>query len=121
MPTLLVADDSMFQRFVISKVARQAGYDVLEAKNGEECLELARTGTVDGMLMDINMPGRSGLEVMQELNNQGIKKRVIVITGDIQDSTKSRCMDLGAAAIINKPFDEEMLQNKIVEVFSSQG
>jgi len=116
MATILIADDSMFQRFMHAKVARSLGYEVLEAKDGNECLELARTARPEVVLLDLNMPGRSGLEVLQAVREEGLPMEVLVITADIQDTTRSRCEELGVTAFVTKPVDESMLQDRLREL-----
>ncbi len=110
MPTLLIADDSMFQRFMHAKTAKEEGYEVLEAKDGKECLESALNDKPDVILLDLNMPAMNGMEVLQRLADQGNKSHVLVITADIQDTTKRRCKELGVKGFLNKPVDEEELK-----------
>jgi len=118
MPKILIADDSMFQRFTHGKVAKELGFDVVEAKNGVDCLDKARAEKPDAILLDMNMPAMTGIEVMQALNNEGLAPKVLVITADIQDTTRKRCQDLGAVAFLNKPVDENELRAKLTEIKS---
>ncbi|MFU2210574.1 response regulator [Solidesulfovibrio sp. C21] len=105
MPTLLIADDSMFQRFQAAKVAREAGFDVLEAKDGAECLRLAHEHRPQALLLDLNMPDPGGLAVMEILARELPDIVVAVVTADIQETTRSRCLELGAKCFLNKPLD----------------
>jgi len=113
MPKLLIADDSMFQRFMHSKIAKEMGFVVVEAKDGAECLDKARAERPDFMLLDLNMPGMNGVEVMQTLRDEGLSLNVLVITADIQDTTRKRCQDLGVIDFLNKPVDESQLRAKL--------
>jgi CheY-like chemotaxis protein len=107
MPTIVIADDSMFQRFQTSKTAIAAGFDVYEAKDGQECLRLMLEKRPDVLLLDLNMPALDGLAVLGGLAAEGaMPARVYVLTADIQDTTRKRCMELGAYACINKPVDQ---------------
>jgi len=122
MPTILIADDSMFQRFQTSKTAVAAGYDVLEAKDGQECLRIILEKRPEVLLLDLNMPALDGLAVMEQLAAQGaIPPRVYVLTADIQDTTRQRCLDLGAHDCINKPVDQAVLGNILAEARTSLG
>ena len=114
MATILIADDSMFQRFMHAKVAKNFGYDVMEAKDGNECLELARSVRPDVMLLDLNMPGLGGMEVLKTLRDEGLSMQVLVITADIQDTTRQRCEELGVAGFVTKPVDEAQLKEVLV-------
>jgi len=110
MPAIVIADDSMFQRFQTSKTAAAAGFDVFEAKDGQECLRLLLDKRPDILLLDLNMPVLDGLAVLERLAAEGaMPTRVYVLTADIQDTTRKRCMDLGAYECINKPVDQAAL------------
>jgi len=122
MPTILIADDSMFQRFQTSKTAVEAGYDVLEAKDGQECLQLMLEKRPDVLLLDLNMPALDGLAVMERLAAAGaMPARIYVLTADIQDTTRKRCMDLGAYDCINKPVDQGVLGQLLAEARAPLG
>ena len=110
MPTLLIADDSMFQRFQAAKTARDAGFEVIEAKDGAECLRLVRENRPDVLLLDLNMPDPGGVAVLEALAAEAADVRVCVVTADIQETTKSRCLELGARAFLNKPVDHGVLR-----------
>lgn len=105
MPTLLIADDSMFQRFQAAKAAREAGFDVTEAKDGEECLRLAREHKPDLLLLDLNMPDPGGLAVMEILARELPGIAIAVVTADIQETTRRHCLELGAKCFLNKPLN----------------
>lgn len=109
MPTLLLADDSMFQRFQAAKVAKEAGFEVLEAKDGDDCLGQARAHHPEVILLDLNMPGLSGLAVMEILSHELPDIRVVIVTADIQETTRHRCLELGAVGFLNKPVEASAL------------
>jgi two-component system, chemotaxis family, chemotaxis protein CheY len=109
MPTLLIADDSMFQRFQAAKAAKEAGFEVIEAKDGNECLSQARTQRPKAVLLDLNMPDPGGLAVMEILARELPDIRIVVVTADIQETTRARCLELGAAGFLNKPVDPQAL------------
>lgn len=113
MPTLLIADDSMFQRFQAAKVAQEAGFSVFEAKNGEECLRLAREHKPDALLLDLNMPDPGGLAVLEALSQDMPTLPVVVITADIQETTRGRCLELGAKGFLNKPVNATCLREAL--------
>jgi two-component system, chemotaxis family, chemotaxis protein CheY len=117
MATCLVTDDSMFQRYVLGNLAREEGYEVLEAKTGRQCLEIARTHRPEVMLLDLNMPEGNGLDVLETLKKEALEIQVIIISADIQETTRARCLGLGVVDVINKPVKEEMLRQKLKEVF----
>ena len=65
---ILIVDDAMFMRNIIRKILKEDGYtQVWEAQDGEHAMELFREISPDLVLLDITMPGRSGLEVLEEI------------------------------------------------------
>jgi two-component system, chemotaxis family, chemotaxis protein CheY len=113
MPKLLIADDSMFQRFQAAKVAKECGFDVVEATDGEECLRQAKKHRPKAILLDLNMPGPGGLAVMELLSRELPEIRIVVVTADIQETTRGRCMELGAQYFLNKPVDPAALRQTL--------
>ena len=110
MTSILVVEDSWLTRRVICKILRAEGYETWEASSGPEALELLNTQTPDCMLLDLLMPDMEGREVLQALRERGIKVPVIVITADIQSTTREECMELGALTVIHKmPNSDELV------------
>jgi two-component system, response regulator, stage 0 sporulation protein F len=108
--SILVVEDSWLTRRVICKILRAEGYETWEASSGPEALELLDTQTPDCMLLDLLMPDMEGREVLQAMREKGIKVPVIVITADIQSTTREECMELGALAVIHKmPNSDELV------------
>ena len=107
---LPILEDSWLTRRVICKILRAEGYETWEASSGPEALELLNTQTPDCMLLDLLMPDMEGREVLQALRERGITVPVIVITADIQSTTREECMELGALAVIHKmPNSDELV------------
>ena len=126
MPLLLIADDSMFQRFTLAKVARGMGIDVLEARTGLECLEQFCRHAPDAICLDLNMPDMTGFEVLEALANLAEQTNqttptgqagavrvppVAVITADIQDTTRQRVQRHPFVTLFNKPLPEQTLKD----------
>lgn len=111
MPKILVADDSWLTRRLLSKILAERGYEVLEAVNGVEALATLETGEVACALLDLVMPEIDGYGVLQAVRDRDIRVPIIVLTADIQTTTRTRCESLGASAILNKPAkNEEILE-----------
>ncbi len=113
MQTLLIADDSMFQRFQVSKAAREVGFLVKEARNGQECLDMVASDPPDVLLLDLNMPTIDGLGVLKSIREQGVQSKVLILTADIQDTTRQRCLELGVVEFLNKPLEEDVLKARL--------
>ena len=119
MSRILVIEDSAWQRKFITKMLRGGGHDVLEAESGEQGLDVAAKEGPDLITLDLLMPGMDGLKVLEALRERGLTIPVIMVTADVQKTTATRCRDLGARAIFNKPPPEDdflqTIQNVIAE------
>lgn len=113
MTTILIMDDAAFARRMIRKALQAEGYEMLEAAGGREGLEMVRTHTPDCILSDLLMPDMHGFEFLRALHEQGLKTPVIIISADIQESSRSLAFELGAAGFINKPVKEHELCNAV--------
>jgi two-component system, chemotaxis family, chemotaxis protein CheY len=109
MTRILIIDDSLFQRRIISAPLIAAGFETIEAVNGKDGLEKIITDTPDLILLDILMPEKDGLSVLKELHDVQNPIPVIMLTSDVQDSTRQECLGLGARAFLNKPVRAEEL------------
>ncbi|SMP66134.1 Response regulator receiver domain-containing protein [Desulfonatronum zhilinae] len=116
MPKVLIADDSMFQRSALTKAVKSLGHEVIEAKNGRECLDAVAEHAPDVVLLDLNMPVLNGFEVLEALQTQGSTVPVVVISADIQESSRDRCRKLGARDILSKPFPAQKLAALLTEL-----
>ncbi len=103
MARILVTDDSNFLRRRTCAILKEAGHDILEADNGNACLEAIAEHSPDALFLDLVMPDMDGFEVLQTLQDAAYHLPVIVLTADIQDTVKTECMKLGAVGFLNKP------------------
>lgn len=120
MATVLLVDDSMYQRIKIRKFLVAAGHEVIEGKDGDEGLDLAVNSQSDCMILDLLMPNVSGLEVLRALHENRVTLPVIIHTADIQEQTRHECMGLGAVAFLNKPSREEDVLSAIEQAIGHQ-
>jgi twitching motility two-component system response regulator PilH len=109
MARILVVDDSAYQRSKARRILEEAGHVSLEAINGRDGLERIVDDAPDCVLLDLLMPELDGIEVLREVRDQGITTPVVVVTADVQDTTRQLCMELGAAAVIHKPVKRDEL------------
>ena len=112
MPRLLIVDDSATSRAIATGLIGPA-YVVVEASSGRQALDLVESGGVDLILLDLLMPGMTGLEVLEELKASRCSIPVVVATADIQESTRTRVIALGAFEMVNKPFRKEALDKAL--------
>ncbi len=111
-PVIMVADDAMFMRRVIRKALAKGGYtDIVEVDDGSRILEEYSRCKPDLVLLDITMPGISGLEVLEKLLLEDSEASVVMCSAIGQETTIAEAVRRGARDFIIKPFrDEEMLQ-----------
>jgi len=102
---ILVVDDEEKIRDVLKSFFKTKGYEVLEAKNGEEALHLAQSEDLAVVLLDINMPEMDGLTTLKKLKDINAELGVVMVTGDQDDEKVKKAIELGAYGYVLKPFD----------------
>ena len=108
---VLIVDDSALSRRTLRQILEPAGYDVVEAEDGLVALERYFLDKPDVVLLDLVMKGMYGLEVLTKLRELDAEAKVVVVSADIQTSSKELVEQAGAKAFVNKPFDRaEILQ-----------
>jgi two-component system, OmpR family, KDP operon response regulator KdpE len=110
--TILVVDDEPQIRRVMRATLTSAGYTILDAKSGEEALDLARRERLDLVLLDVNMPGLDGVETCREIRAFS-DVPIITITVRNAERDKVRALDAGADDYIVKPFGIQELLARI--------
>ena len=103
MALVLITDDAAFTRRMIRKALKDTDHVILEASNGKECLEMFEIHSPDCIILDLLMPELDGFSVLETLKQQGLKVPVIVLSADIQESIRQKCLDLGAVTMLKKP------------------
>lgn len=110
---ILVVEDEPKIASSIQKGLKEAGYTATVAPDGEIGLTLALQHTVDLVLLDMMLPGRSGLSVCTELREQGFIAPIIMLTAKDQVDDKVRALDAGANDYLTKPFSFDELLARI--------
>ena len=119
MATILIIDDSSFQRTIIKKALGEEGFTCVEADNGRTGLEKIQNTKPDVVIVDLLMPDIDGIEFLTIVKNEGISVPIIVLTSDIQDATQKRCIELGASKFLNKPLRKEDLIPAVRQLIKS--
>jgi DNA-binding response OmpR family regulator len=112
---LYVDDDAALREIVMDQLG-SSGYVVDEAADGTEAIEKLQKGGFDLMLLDINMPGKSGIDVLKFIKDNDLKCRVIMLTGRVGFSVATESIKLGADDYITKPFNLDYLLFSIKRV-----
>ncbi|MCC7294000.1 MAG: response regulator [Phycisphaerales bacterium] len=105
--TILIVDDEEELKFVLCAHLRHAGYEVLTAGNGVECLQVARDKQPDVIVMDVNMPQMDGLTATRRLKSDSATAHIPVIMLTARSGTEDlvRGLEAGAQEYLAKPFD----------------
>jgi EAL domain-containing protein (putative c-di-GMP-specific phosphodiesterase class I)/CheY-like chemotaxis protein len=116
--TVLVIEDHDFQRRIQSKILMEEGFSVVTAATSAEALSLLRTLRPALILIDIELPGMSGLEILKRLRSTAVFKNtpVIMLSGSNQKDIVVQSMKTGASGFIAKPFDRKTLVAKVSSV-----
>ena len=120
MATVLVIDDSTFQRKWLTRVFENLGHEVVTANNGREGLDKLESSRPDMITVDLNMPEMDGFQFLANLQDRDMTVPTIVITSDCQTETEKQCRQLGAVAFLNKPFKPQELESAVELCFSKQ-
>jgi len=109
MKNIAIVDDEASSRFVIRGFVEEAGLKVVaEGADGAEAVEICRTHRPDVVLMDINMPGKDGIEAATEIGRQ-CPTAIILLTARDDEATVRRAAGAGVMAYLVKPVREEEL------------
>ena len=119
MSRVLICDDSLLQRKTLSAIVADIGYEVETACNGKEALEKIQNAPPDCLLLDMLMPVMDGIQVLEQLESQSKHLPIIVLTADVQEWLKKRCLELGVANLLNKPVKQDQLQRALGDILPS--
>jgi two-component system phosphate regulon response regulator PhoB len=118
MKTILLADDEPNLRTLVHTTLEDSQYDILEAANGVDALELARSKRPDLLVLDWMMPGMSGIDVAKHLRGDPATAHIpiIMLTARGQEKDREQGLAAGALAYLVKPFSPLELLEKVKEV-----
>ncbi len=115
---LLIADDEPGIRNLVRMTLTDQRYEIVEAKDGEEALRMAQSHKPRILLLDVNMPRRSGLDVCRALkgNPDTAEITIVMLTAKGQDADMEEGFDAGADDYFTKPFSPIALLRKVDEI-----
>lgn len=118
---VLLIDDNSLTRSVLRAILRDEGYgDVREAKDADAGFKLVQHFAPDLVCLDIQMPGKSGLELLNELQIYAPGTRVLMISGSDDRPTIEASLQGGADGYILKPFNADTVLKTVAEVLAKQ-
>lgn len=119
---ILVIEDEPFVREMVDLMLTQAGYVVATAKSGAIALDILQHMRPSLILLDINMPGMSGLDVLRTIRRNGqITAPVLMLTANQSAETVREVMALGGNGYVLKPFTVEVLLGRVRKALSYPG
>jgi len=118
MSKILVVDDSNSIRDMVSFTLKNAGYEIVEAKDGLDGLSKGKTGSFDLVISDVNMPNMDGITLCQELRKLPKYKftPVLMLTTESSTDVKMRGKAAGATGWLVKPFNPDKLLDTVKRV-----
>ena len=104
-----VVDDDRSMSRMLYRVITAAGLDVVSFASAEEFLDSGALGDSACLILDMHLPGMSGIELQQHLNASGLEIPIIFISAQADEAAKRQVLEAGAAGFFNKPFSIESL------------
>lgn len=118
MTKIMVVDDSRFMRLRLVNLLSEHGYDVVEAADGEEAVQLYSEVRPDAVLMDMAMPRKNGNEALHEIRRLDVEAKVIMLTSMDQQAISIRARQAGAKAFLTKPYESEQVLETLHDVLA---
>ncbi len=116
MARILIVDDDDISRMLLGETLKSDGYEILQAADADAALKTCKTIQVDLIIADILMPGKSGLELVMEVQTTHPNIKVILLSGGITKTAKPGASlgdAFGVYATIAKPFEVDELLEKV--------
>ena len=111
--TVLIVDDDESVQMMLYKVIRSNGLQAQTASSGEQALKMLAVRDFDLILLDVNMQGIDGFEVVQRLRSRGVQTPIIIVSGRQEDYDTLYGLDIGADDYVTKPFNPVVLGAKV--------
>ncbi len=113
---VLIVDDDTSVRTSISSVVQAAGYEVMQAGDGQEALTRFDPKQIDMVLLDLAMPNKGGWDTFEGFTSQDPALPIIIITGQARQTEMARAAGVGA--LMEKPLDAELLLQTMQDLLS---
>lgn len=115
---IAVVDDDLSVRKALQRLLRSVDLEADAYGSGQEFLDALDRGRPDCLVIDLQMPGMTGLELQQHLTRTGVHLPVVVITGHDQPGMRAQCIAAGVSTYLRKPLDDSVLLDAISRAIS---
>jgi FixJ family two-component response regulator len=113
-PLIAVVDDEESVRKALRRLFVSSGMDCAVFASGREFLDSLSQHAPACVVLDLHMPGLTGLDVARELQVASARVPAIIITAHDEAGTRTRCLSAGAVAYLRKPFDDKALLDEVM-------
>ncbi len=118
---ILLADDDAALRSGIAELLGTLGLEVRHAETGLEAVALARLDRFGAALLDLHMPGCTGLEAIRRLRDERLELPCIVYSGRLTEALEAEALQVGAFSVLRKPVAPDLLRNEILRALGPPG
>jgi FixJ family two-component response regulator len=112
-PFVAIVDDEEPIRKALKRLLRAANLEAESFASGADFLDSLAVRRPDCLILDLHMPGMTGLHVLQRLRQSGVQLPTIVITAYDEPETRTDCLAAGAAAFLRKPLEDRLLLDAV--------
>jgi FixJ family two-component response regulator len=112
-PVIAIVDDDGSVRRALRRLVLSMSYQPADFASGEEFLDSLQHGVPDCAILDLHMPGLTGLDLLNRLRASDLNVPAIIVTANQQPEMRTRCLSAGAIAYLQKPLDSEILSQRI--------
>jgi CheY-like chemotaxis protein len=110
---ILIADDDRELRAGVIDLLRGMPLEILEAETGIDALRIVRVGSLHLALLDMHMPGHTGLEILATIKRETLRVPCIFISGDATEGVRQMALAEGACAVLRKPLEPRILRAEV--------
>ena len=110
---IAVIDDDQSMARMLSRVIKAEGFGVERFCSAEEFLSSGSLRQFDCLILDMNLPGMSGIDLQRQLNDSGVEIPIVFISGQAEEATRQYALAAGAAGFFSKPFSIDSLLTSI--------
>ena len=117
---IVIVDDDASLRRSLGNLLGSTGFNVETFASAEAFLAAGKVAAMDALVLDVRMPGMSGVDLLVELGRRASRLPVVVLTAHGDDDVRKQCLRAGALAFLTKPFQAQDLLDAIQRVTSAE-